>query len=150
MKKRSKSIKTFNHSLVPFGFKELWNNPVFFFFSSARTSIAFLQWFYRYSIWWSPVSIEDFLKLWNNGRLICPKANACCGVKVVPHQVAGAYVCTHITNCIFTMINPCIARIHIPSGSTIKYCRSSWIVSWNNVIFDLNFTRTVVVLWRRA
>lgn len=117
--------------------------------SSAWISTV-LQLFNRDSIWWVPVCIKDFLKLWNKVRVVRSKAYPTCCVKVIPNKIACPNVSSHITNCILPMVYPGISRVNISCTSCLMSGRSRQIETWNLIVLDLNFSRTFVVLWRRA
>ena len=108
------------------------------------TSLHFLN---RNSIRWIPVSIKDFLKLWDYGGVVCTKADTCRCIEVIPYKIACPNVCSDITNCVFSMIDSGKTRIYISCTSSILNGRSCQVETWNYIVLDFHFSRAFVVLW---
>lgn len=117
---------------------------------STRISMTVTQLLDGSSIWRIPICFEDFLKLWNNGRIVCPKANSGCRIEIIPNQIAGTDVCTNIANCVFPMIDSGVAWVDISSTLSFVNGRSGQVVTWHLMVLYLYTPRTSVLLGRIA
>lgn len=103
-----------------------------------------------HGIWGIPVRLENLLKLRNNGRVISTKAHTCRVVEVIPHKIARPNMSSDITNRVLSMVDPGKTRVSISSLLSVADGRPRRVETRDKVVFDLHFSRALVVLGRRA